>query len=850
MATSAPVHLPIASRPHVSAVPPAPPATVESAPVTAPEPSEAARPGKLSPRERRIATALAEAAMPGGGLLPGGDGATVERLQIFLGQMGESFTRAFQGGLWTAEGSTVPTRGRTFSALPLDVRTAELERWSESRSRHLRWLLRAILTPIKSAHFTHPSLFEHVGCEYGKETPKQIERPRWMDKVTNGAEVTEDLELECEVVVVGTGAGGAAAAYELSRRGRAVLMLEAGEYHTRKSFDGHASAAWTRFYLGRGTTFAVGNIAAGVWAGRGVGGSTTINSGTCYRAPEHTLKRWGDRYGLSMYSADALAPYYDRVEDMLGVAPAPRDLLGGVARVVARGADRMGLSHEPLRRNAPGCDGQGVCCFGCPTGAKRSTDVSYVPEALKRGAELVTGAEVLTVDIEGGRARGVTARLASGKILRVRASAVITAGGALLTPLLLRRSGACTTSGWLGKNLSIHPASKVMALFGETIDMSRGIPQSYAIDEYQREGLMFEGASLPLDITAMGVPWVGPRFMDLMGRFPNLATFGFMIQDHARGEVHAGPGHVPIIRYDMSPGDVKRMAKGFSILCELFLRAGAERVMPMVVGCDEIRTLGDLERLRRLDLRAGDFEVTAYHPLGTCRMGVDPARSCIGPDGEAHDTEGLFVADGSAMPSSLGVNPQITIMAMALRIAEATDARLDDLGRSAPASGRQERAPAAAPSEGTGFLFKETMSGTCKLAGDADRSRKIVFTVTARSARMGEFLRRRVVNIEGTIDVEGLATAQPLSGTLGMDVILTRRIPYDFSFSGDDGRRYRFAGEKTVRALSLLQSMSRLPAALLGEGGEAVAEAELWFDLKGDLVSFLKSFELAAAGAA
>ena len=110
--------------------------------------------------------------------------------------------------------------------------------------------------------------------------------------------------------------------------------------------------------------------------------------------------------------------------------------------------------------------------------------------------------------------------------------------------------------------------------------------------------------------------------------------------------------------------------RGYEILCEIFLRAGAERVLPMIVGCDEIRSDADLQKLREMKLSAGDFEVTAYHPLGTCRMGVDPTRSCVGPDGEAHDTEGLFVADGSAIPSSLGVNPQLTIMALASRTAE------------------------------------------------------------------------------------------------------------------------------------------------------------------------------------
>ncbi|MEP7119683.1 MAG: GMC family oxidoreductase [Byssovorax sp.] len=829
MAHAAPISLPVLGRPT-----PAPSASPRAAATASTSP-------RLAPRSRRVALAVAEAAMPGGGLLPGGGAATIDRLETFLAGMTDDFRRAFEGGLWTVEGSTIATRGRAFSALPIASRTAVLEAWTDRRSRYARWLLRAILTPIKMAHFGDATMFAHVGCRRDHDPPARAEPQRWMRKITDGRAATEDLDLECEVVVVGTGAGGAAAAYELARRGRAVLLLEAGDLHPRSSFDGRAATAFQRLYLGRATTFAIGNVAAGVWAGRGVGGSTTINSGTCYRAPEHTLDRWASRYGLGMLAGDALAPYYDRVEDMLGVAPAPRELLGGSARVVARGADRLGLSHHPLLRNAPGCDGQGVCCLGCPSGAKRSTDVSYVPEALKLGAELVTGAEVLRVDVVDGRARGVTARLASGHALRVRADAVIVAGGALLTPLLLRRSGVATRSGWLGKNLSIHPASKVMALFSETIDMSSGIPQSLAIDTYAAEGLMFEGAGVPLDVAAMATPWVGRRFMDLMDRYPNIATFGFMIQDKSRGEVHAGPGGAPLIRYDLSPEDVARMARGYAILCEIFLLAGAERVLPMIAGCDEIRDAADLDRLRKRKLSAGDFEVTAYHPLGTCRMGVDPARSCVGPDGEVHDTEGLFVADGSAIPSSLGVNPQLTIMALALRTAERVDARLDDLSRSL--------APAAIPftAPGHAFTFRETMSGTCRLASDPDRERTIVFTVTARSPRIGAFLAHREVAIEGTIQVEGLATDQPLTGTLGLDVLFTRQIAYDFTFNGDDGAAYRFTGEKNVRVTAFLETMSHLPAVLLDARGETVADATLRFDLRGDLVSFLRSFSLTRA---
>jgi choline dehydrogenase-like flavoprotein len=807
----------------------------------------------FSARERAIVTALAEAAMPKGHGIQGGGSVTIERLERFLAGSGSAFFNGVRSGLWTTELGTVPRYGRPLSQLSLEERSAAITGWNRSSSRYVRWGLRAILTPLKAAHFDDPAMFEQVGCRYGGDPVVQTEPERWMQQVINGREVDEDLELDCEVVIVGTGAGGAAAAHELAKRGRAVLMVEQGDYFKRTDFVKRASAAYQKMYLAGGATVALGNIGAPVWAGRTVGGSTTINSGTCYRAPEWTLKRWQERYGLSMMSSAALAPYYERAEQMLEVAEAPAEHLGGPARVVARGAEVLGLSHKPIMRNAPGCDGQGVCCFGCPTAAKRSTDVSYVPKALERGAQLISAATVEMVDVVAGRARGITARLRSGRRLTVRAEVVIVAAGALLTPGLLKQSGLCTTSGWLGKNLSIHPATKVLGLFDEDIDMSTGIPQSYSIDDYAEEGLMFEGGSTPLDVTALAIPWVGDRFMDLIARYRHLATFGFMLQDKSRGEVRSGPGGMPVIFYNQSAEDTARMQRGLAIMCEVFLRAGAARVLPMIVGCDEVSSQADLDKLRTMKLRGGDFEVTAFHPLGTCRMGTDPERSCLGPDLEAHDTAGLYVTDGSAIPSSLGANPQMTIMALALRTAEKIDDRLDRMAALPPTSRHREPAndvtvvDHATEAPALGFEFHETMSGSYVLEDEPDERRHLSFTMRAHAPSLLRFLGRREVTIEGTVSAEGLATDRPFSGTMGLDVLVTGRLPYAFDFVADDGARYRFAGQKIVRATRLRQTMTTLPAALFDDDNRLVARAELFFDLSGDLGRFLRSWRLLKA---
>jgi choline dehydrogenase-like flavoprotein len=312
-----------------------------------------------------------------------------------------------------------------------------------------------------------------------------------------------------------------------------------------------------------------------------------------------------------------------------------------------------------------------MCIFGCPTDAKRSTNVSYIPRALSAGATLITGARVEKILVENGRAVGVQA----GDVT-VRAKAVVVACGALITPVLLQRNGIGTRSGQLGRNLSLHPSAGVGALFDESIRGWDAIPQGYAIYEFAEEGILFEGAFMPPDLGAASLPFFGQRLVEVVERYDRFACFGFMIEDTSRGRVRPGPGGRPLITYVCNDEDVAKLKRGVELLARCYFAAGARAVFPMVAGFDELHSPADLERFRATHVHARDFELTAYHPLGTCRMGVDPRRSVVNPDHEVHDLPGLFVTDGAAVPSSLGVNPQVTIMALATRAAERIAPRL------------------------------------------------------------------------------------------------------------------------------------------------------------------------------
>ncbi|MBK9031688.1 MAG: GMC family oxidoreductase [Myxococcales bacterium] len=628
----------------------------------------------LSSAHRSTLTAVAEAALPAGQFMPAGGSHTVDRVEQAFGGFPELAQRGFGAILSALDAAALLTRRRRFARLSTDERLAMLERWRTGDLAR-RTAVRALLVPLKVAHFDDPALYRRLGCVYDTRGKRETRAPYPRERVHDLAATDHDLAIEVDVVIIGTGAGGAVVARELAEAGLAVAMVEEGRYFERHEFTGRPFAMQQQMYRAGGATFSLGNVTIPIPIGVTVGGTTTVNSGTCYRVPERVLAHWRQDYGLTEFTSDHLAPYYERVERVLGVAPTAASVLGGCARVVARGCDALGYRHAPLARNAPDCDGQGVCCFGCPTDAKRSTNVSYVPLALRAGAELFTSVRAERIIVEGGHAVGLVARTHAGRTLTVRARAVVVSCGALITPTFLERNHVGTSSGQLGRNLSIHPAAGALAVFDEPIESWRGVPQGLAIEEFAEEGILFEGAATPLEFTAALMPQLGPRLIELCEGFDHIASFGLMVADTSRGRVRLVRGR-PVITYVLGDADVARLRRGIDILARVFFAGGARTVMLPVHGHTEIHSVDELARLRAATIRASDLDLSAYHPLGTARLGLDPSASVVSPDHQVHDTPGLYVIDGASVPSSLGVNPQVTIMALATRAAERLAQRL------------------------------------------------------------------------------------------------------------------------------------------------------------------------------
>lgn len=455
--------------------------------------------------------------------------------------------------------------------------------------------------------------------------------------------------IEADVCVVGAGAGGAVVAAELAEGGARVVVLEQGPAHDPDSFTARPTEMLARLYRDGGQTVTIGTPPIGLPLGRGLGGTTVVNSGTCFRTPAHVLARWRSEFGLEL---DSLDRCFARVESALSVAEVTPALAGLNAAVARRGAERLGWSHGYLRRNAKGCVGSGVCAFGCPTSAKQHTGITYVPRARAAGARIFTGATVDRVLIERGHARGVEASIGE-----VRAPTVILAAGTVHTPMLLKRSGVGGASGELGRNLTIHPATAAFGLMDEIVDMGHGVPQSFYVDEFAEQGIMLEGVAGPPAYAAMALPLTGRRHAEVMASYRRLAQFGLMVSDRPRGRILSVGGR-PVIRYDLDRRDLERFRSGLGRLKQLFEAAGAREVflpLPQGVQPDQVP--------------ARNLKLIGFHPLGTARADARESNGVVDGELAVHHVAGLHIADGSVVPSALGVNPQLTIMALATRLA-------------------------------------------------------------------------------------------------------------------------------------------------------------------------------------
>jgi choline dehydrogenase-like flavoprotein len=578
--------------------------------------------------------------------------------------------------------SLLGRRPELFHRLDAESRYRWVEASRSSLFRPRREALAGLEALVQLAYASHPQVSALIGYD-GKPLvalgpagpPPPVDLP-----VIRYPEVT-DAKIVADVVLVGSGAGGAVAADTLARAGLDVVVLEEGPPIHRGDIVGHRPAERLfEFYRDGGLTFTLGNPVISLPMGRAVGGTTVVNSGTCFRTPDAVLASWAAS-GIPEVGAEAMAPWFDTVEDVLGVQPVPEKVLGANGEVMRRGAEQLGLSGGPIRRNIRGCHGHGVCAFGCPVDAKQAMHLSYLPRATAAGARIFSGARVRKIRLEAGRAAGVVADVLDPQTgrrrgtLQVDARATVLAAGAIFTPALLARQHLGRPSRQLGRNLVIHPGAGTTARFDEPLRAWRGTMQSYYVDEKLSDGILLEATFPPpgLGYSAGSLPEWG-RDNSLFALYPHMAACGSIIGDAGVGRVSPFGRNGASIRYNLTRGDAAKVLEGTAMAAEIFFAAGAAEVYPMLPGLDSLRSATEVRHVREGRWRPSDLHLSAYHPMGSARMGGDPSSSVVDPFGHVWDVPDLFVFDASVLPSSCHVNPQITIMALVARMA----ARLAD----------------------------------------------------------------------------------------------------------------------------------------------------------------------------
>ncbi len=465
-----------------------------------------------------------------------------------------------------------------------------------------------------------------------------------------------------DVIVIGSGAGGAPVATVLAERGLRVAILEAGGPVVQAT----PPEVIERYFLQQGMTLSLDGGSMPVFVGQGLGGTTAINSGTCLPPPQEWLARWDTLAGTHL--AQELPPYVAIASERIGVTVPPRSLLAASAGLMDAGLRALGRKDAyVLPRNAPHCTGSGVCCFVCPTGAKQSTDRSFLPSARAHGAAVFSHARATTI-ADGEAGVTVRVRVPDG-LLELSARHLVIAAGALQTPGLIRRNRLGARWRRAGDHLKIHPAAKVFALFAHTVGGEIGVPQGLGYQPPEIPRVVLEGIFTPKSTVSPLLAAAGLRADWWLARFEHLATFGLMVRDRGSGSVREFLGR-PILRYRLHADDMRDMAQGLQLIGEAFFAAGAQALLlPLSAGPHEVHSVDALRQIPLAAFTPSRLIASGFHPQGTAGIGRVV-------DGDLRLTPHISVCDGSVLPDSPGVNPQLAIMGLSLRLADRLTAEL------------------------------------------------------------------------------------------------------------------------------------------------------------------------------
>jgi long-chain-alcohol oxidase len=492
---------------------------------------------------------------------------------------------------------------------------------------------------------------------------------------------------DADVVVIGSGAGGGTAAAVLAGAGLDVVVLEKGPYVRPSDLSHLEHDAYRRMYLD-GNLAPTADLGIGMQAGSCLGGGTEVNYTVSLPTPDHVREEWDRIAGFDdVFTGGDYAESVRAVQERLGVNERHGRPSGQEALMVA-GLTKLGWHVSDVPRNVVGCpqdEACGYCSMGCRRGRTQSVLRTWLEDASMAGARIVTEAEATRVTLEAGRATGVTASV-RGVPLTIRARAVVVAAGGLYTPVLLRRSAVGGRA--LGRTLWLHPTTAVWGRFSTDVRPWTGTVHSkygteFADQDGDRYGTTFEvGPSHPV-VAALAFGWrTGRQYKSALLEYPRWSAIGVRLRDHDHGRVEVPKRGRPIWHYRMSKRDQAHVRRGIRGAAEALAAAGAQEVMttsgvPVTWEPGSHDTIDAfMDRVDGVGYDSNGILYASYHQMGSARMGSDPRASVVDEDCQLHGCAGVYVMDASAFPATSGVNPMVTIEALAHRAAQGLAARL------------------------------------------------------------------------------------------------------------------------------------------------------------------------------
>jgi choline dehydrogenase-like flavoprotein len=495
--------------------------------------------------------------------------------------------------------------------------------------------------------------------------------------LVRGRDLTSDQIVEADVAVIGSGAGGSIAAFRLASAGARVVVLEEGGYYSRPDFRMQEGWSYPHLYQDHGNR-ASDDLSIVVLQGRCVGGGTTVNWTTSFRTPEETLSRWASDHSVAGVTRERLSPHWEEIEARLGVHAVDEGQINDNNEVLRRGARKLGISVELLERNTRECLATGMCGLGCPVNAKQGTLLTYLPDAAQAGAVVYSDCRVDRLAVRGGRVVEAEAAMLrprpgrrAGPRLTVRARRFVAAAGAINTPRLLQRSGLPDPEGLVGKRTWIHPTVATVATFPERIDPFYGVPQSVGSHHFARRpgkiGFFLETPPVQPMLAGLTLTGFGPRHRDLVRRLPfTNALIGLSIDGFHPGEeggtVAGRAGGRVSFRYPIGEALSEALREAMKTMARIQLAAGASEVVTFHEPPIVIRKESEIGRIDPLPVGGNRCTVFTAHQMGGCPMGENRQRAVVDSRGKHHHLDNLWVMDGSVFPTSLGVNPQISIL--------------------------------------------------------------------------------------------------------------------------------------------------------------------------------------------